>query len=209
MRSSYILAALFLSCTSASAATLSFDGDICAGGTSCSNGETVDQSYGDLTGVDVIYDAYVSTAAQENLSYWGTGYETLTGVVYGFSGGGGASITFEAMAGYEVSVGGFDLAPYANRVRTTQVTISELGGGVLYSTGPFVADTSDVTHFADVYTSTSGIVLTFGPDAYDIGVDNIEYSASLVETPAPVPLPASAVLLLGALGGLGAMRKRS
>ena len=49
-------AAISLFGASAQAAVLTFDGDICGGGTSCSDSERIDATYGDITDViDVQY----------------------------------------------------------------------------------------------------------------------------------------------------------
>ena len=102
--------------------TLDFSGDICNGGNACFNGSSIDQSYGDIAGqLDVVYDADRNTAALEDLLSWGTGYETLTGVAYGLSsaGGwnsaGGLSIELQAVAGYQVTLMSFDIAPYSQQ----------------------------------------------------------------------------------------------
>ena len=66
----------------------------------------------------------------------------------------------------------------------------------------------NVQTLSPAITSAGTIYLQWGTD-WDIGIDNITYSVAL-DTPdvAPIPLPATAFLLVGALGGLGLMRRR-
>lgn len=204
-----ILSAIALSTSAASAATLTFDGDICNGGNSCSNGQTLDQSYGDIAGqVDIVYDADRGTVAKEDILFWSTGYETLQNVGYSLSSGVGMAIDFVAAAGYSVTLGGFDIAPYVNRVRNTRLVIKEIGGGTLYDSGVFQVSTDGVTNYGVPYTSNTGLRLEFGPDSWDVGIDNIVYSTAKINQPPAVPLPAAGWMLLAGLGGLCAARKR-
>ena len=117
-------AALVIAPQAASAATttLDFSGNICGptGDAACSNYSQIGQSYGDGTGVDVSYRSYVTATgvtSEAFLKYWQSGYGDLTGNVWG--GGNGSAftseITFTALAGYELTILGFDAGCYQNR----------------------------------------------------------------------------------------------
>jgi len=200
-----VLAAIALSTSAATAATLTFDGDIC-GGAACNDSNLIDQSYGDIAGeVDVQYDADRGTVALENLKAWNVNYETLVDVAYSLNSGAGMAIDFVAAAGYSVSLGGFDIAPYANRVRDTRVVIKDLAGGTLFDSGVFTASTAGVTSYSFGYTSNVGLRIEFGPDSWDVGIDNIEYNTAQINA---VPLPAAGWMLIAGVGGLMAMRRR-
>jgi hypothetical protein len=224
MKPHFLLAATLALATPAAATTvtLDFDGDICTNLASgaCFNGASIDQDYGDIAGqVDVIYDADRGTAALQPLFYWSAGYEDLTGIAYGVNGGGGLSITLDAMAGYEISLQSFDIAPYLNRSRNTLVQVIDIeDGGVVFNQDYTPLSTSGATSltFSGLqFTSAFGLQINLGPDAWDVGIDNIVFSVTEIDdtpgTPDPsvIPLPASAVLLLGALGGLSVLRRRN
>ena len=190
---------------------LDFSGDICttAAGV-CANGSSISQDYGDIAGqLDVIYDANRNTATEQELRWWGTGYETLTGVAYGTLGGGGLSILFKPEAGYEVSVTSFDIAPYANRVRDTFVEVIDIATNTVLFTQSFnPLPTGMVTTLESLmWTSLAGIQINLGPDSWDIGIDNIHYSVKPADL-SEIPLPAAGWLLLSGLGMFGLVRRR-
>ncbi|KPP87117.1 MAG: putative extracellular protein [Rhodobacteraceae bacterium HLUCCA08] len=214
MRILFPLVASVMLASGAGAATmtLDFSGDICNGGGSCGSGSQIDQSYGDVAGqVDVIHDADRSLPGLQDLRHWGPGYETLDHVAYGLLNGGGLSILFDALAGYEVTVHGFDIAPYADRERDTLVQVIDMMDGtkLVYETYTPLS-TAGITSFSGTWTSAAGIQINLGPDAWDIGISNIEYSVAPTQVtgPAAVPLPAAGWMLIAGLGGLGLMRRR-
>lgn len=197
---------------SAATITLDFEGAICdSGGSLCSNGDDILQSYGDIAGqVDVVYDANRTTAATENLQFWSTGYETLTDVAYGVLGGGGLSVSLQAASGYGIMLSGFDFAPFFDRARNSLVrVIDRLDGTVAFSEDYAPVSTAGVTSLSfagPAFTSAAGFDIWLGPDAWDVGIDNIAFS---VDPLTPIPLPAAGWLLLGALGGMAGLRHRA
>lgn len=206
MRILGMVLALGLAAGAAQSATLTFDGNICSGA-SCSNGNSIDQTYGDIAGqIDVEYDANRSTAALDDLYFWTTGYETLTNVAYGTSGAGGLSIVINALAGFNVALSSFDIAPYINRSRNTLVQIIDLATNTLLVDDVYTPlSTAGVTSYNAGWASTVGLQINLGPDAWDVAIDNVVYSAT---TASPVPLPAALPLFLVALGGLGVASRR-
>jgi hypothetical protein len=195
----------------ASTVNLDFSGNICNGSGTCIDGSRIDQSYGDIAGqVDVVYDANRSTAVSDDMFYWSTGYEDLNDVAYGFFGGGGASIALESQTGYEITLNGFDIAPYANRDRNTQIEIFDLfDNSSIFSQTYTPLTTAGATSLSFGNTSSSGFLINFGPDAWDIGIDNISFDVKAVSTTTPIPLPAALPLLLAALGGMAMLRRRT
>lgn len=192
--------------------TLDFSGNICgASGTSaCGNGSTIGQNYGDVAGeLDVIYDADRDTAGTSNVFHWGGGYETLSNVAYGTNGRGGLSILFQPLTGFQVTLTGFDIAPYANRERNTLVQIIDTQTNALLVDETFAPlPTGEVTSFSGIWNSASGIQINLGPDAWDVGISNITGSVTRFEPPSAIPLPAAGWLMLAGLGGLAALRRR-
>lgn len=190
--------------------TLDFNGNIC-GGLACIAVSPIDQSYGDVAGaVDVTFDANLSTAAATSAYWWPAGYETLVNVAYGDAGGGGLGITFAAAAGKKVTINGFDIAPYFDRQRTSRVQVIDgATNTTLFDSGTFVVSIAGVTSYANPGDWTSSLIsILLGPDAYDVGIDNISYTLTDPNGVNPVPLPAAAWLLLGGLGALGAVARR-
>ena len=215
MRLVLALSAAMLAAPVAEAATtdftLDFSGDICtttAGGPmnqTCGNGSRISQDYGDIAGkLDVIHDANRTAAGLQDLFYWGTGYASLDNVAYGTNGGGGLSILFQPEAGHFVTVTGFQIAHYnTNRVANTTVEVIDMAGGSsLFRQAYNPLPKNEVFSFSGSWTSTSGIRINLGPDAWDVGISNITGSVSVI------PLPAAGWLLLSALAGLGLAARR-
>jgi hypothetical protein len=217
----------FAAPAAATTVTLDFAGDICDTPTSaCFNGVAISQSYGDIAGqVDVRYNADRSTPALSPLLYWSTGYETLTDVAYGSLGLGGISIALVAQTGFQITLMGFDIAPYVDNSEDTLVrVIDRKDVSFAFSQDFAPLSTEGVTSFSfsgPEFTSTTGFDIWLGPDAWNVGIDNIVFSVNPIDTnggptdpvdptdPAVVPLPATALLLLGALGGLTVLRRRA
>jgi hypothetical protein len=137
-------------------------------------------------------------------------------VAYGNLGGGGLGITFSAAPGKEVTINSFDIAPYFGRQRDSRVRIlDDAGASTLFDTGSFAVSTLGVTSSTNPGTWTSSLlILALGPDAWDVGIDNISYTVTDVTGGGggggvnPIPLPAAGWLLLGGLGALGGFARR-
>jgi hypothetical protein len=192
--------------SSASAAVLTFDGAICGGATSCSNGETIDQSYGDSALIDVMYDRNQSTAVLNNFLYWADAYSGLTNIGYADSGAIG-SIFLRPLLGSLVTLNSFNLGAWPNFDRPSQVTILDGLGTTLFSSGPITVLGATPSLFSGSYASLNGIEIRFGPDAFNVGIDNIDFTVA--NGPAAVPEPASWALMIAGFGLVGsAMRRR-
>jgi hypothetical protein len=197
---------------------LDFDPDLACVST-CLNGSSILQSYGDIPGqLDVIYDASRGTDGLQPMQYWGTGYESLQGVAYGLLNAGGLSITLSVFSGFDIALQGFDIAPYLNRSQNTSIEVIDIEDGAVVLQQAFnPLSTADVTNFAfsgSQFTSSFGFVINLGPDAWNVGIDNIAFSVTPTRTQPPpyqpvVPLPAAGWMLLAGLGGLAALRRRA
>lgn len=210
--------ALFLATTPASAliTTLSFEGSVCgvSGTQACGDGSQIGAQYGDSAEADVSYRTLLSNGAenQSYLKYWETGYGDLTGVVWG---GGNATsykaeIRIEAMPGFLVSLLDFDAGCYNNApsCQLLKYELRDLVGNLLASSSSLDTTPSGANSHADVVLNTSyysGFVLTWGPDAYNLGLDNIRFETR--GTSISVPEPASLALLGLGLAGLGVARR--
>jgi hypothetical protein len=206
---------LTLGAASASqATTLTFDGNICDGvGGVCTNYALINQSYGDTANVDVQYNRNVAGAVtgtpEARLSYWKDDYNNLQNVAWGTAGQ--TSMVLLKPTGGSVTLNGFDLGGYFRAVTTTQVTIVDGLGGILFSSGPITVGTGNVfRHFSFNLTSNNGIGIQWGPDAFNTGIDNVDFSF----TPnggGGVPEPATWAMMIAGFGltGMAIRRRRS
>ena len=189
------------------AATLDFDGSICNGGMDCSNGFSIDQSYGDMAGVDVIYDGNPNDTTLNNFLFWGSQYSDLENIAYFAD---GAQLTLDAADGYEVTLSSLDLGAWPNTDRNLGFSVMDLSSNsTVFDTGLVTVSGQVRSSFSPNLTSSEGLKITFFGDFFNGGVDNIVYSASKIGTVNPVPLPAGVLLLGTALAGLGLKKRRS
>jgi PEP-CTERM motif len=198
---------------------LDFNGNICGvGGNSvCGNGNDIGQSYGDSAIVDVGYrviDVNTNQTFYPALNYWSSGFGDLMNVVYagGNATGFKAEIKFAPAAGYEVALLSFDAGCFANATgcRALPYSIASVGGGVFSSgTVSTLSPLHGILAVNSVYYA-SGIVLQWGPDANNGGLDNIRFDVRRIAGPGAVPEPATWAMMLFGFGLVGStMRRRS
>ena len=200
------IAALTLSTCLASAVgatTLTFDGSICNGGNVCSNASAIDQSYGDIAGVDVQYDGDPNTAGNQNFAFWSDSYSGLTNIAYY---GGGATLTFLGVGG-GVSLTSLQLGAWPNTNRDLGFSVVDLASNTTVFNQPISTVLGSApSSFLMNLTSTTGFRITFLGDFFNGGVDNVVYDAYDPVSSA-VPLPAAGWLMLAGLGALAAGRR--
>ena len=192
-----------------STTVLDFSGDICgpAGDQACASSSQIGANYGDVTGLlDVGYRSYIvsSGATYESfLKYWPSGYSNLVGVAWGGANqtGYGSEITLTPGAGQAVRLNSFDFGDYQNSNTGSSVRIFDGGGNVLLWDGGSFDPGAVATGFAPAIGSSNGLVLRWGPDAWNVGIDNISVTV--------VPEPAGWILLLAGLGALVGLGRAS
>ncbi len=196
-------AALAFFALAAQANTLDFSGEICSAADdgsgpfqSCSNFSRINQAYGDSAGVDVSYQA--STGSTSSMYYWADSYSGMNDVAFGDTNN-APTILIVPTSGNTVTLAGFDLGSWPNVDRTSQVTVTDLAGGTtVLSTGNITIFGAAPTHFTLNASSSAGFSISFGPEGYNVGIDNIAFTASAV------PEPATVALLLAGLAAVGA-----
>jgi hypothetical protein len=204
-----LAAAATASPVSAAVTVLDFGGDACVD-VVCSSAAVIRQSYGDGPGVDVSYATYNYPAGSLNvaeLRYWGVGYGDLSGVVWGGNNGFDYSsrITLTALPGYEISLLSFDIATYLGASGHSPVTIESLGGdGILAAD---IATLSPAHNHVDVGSGyfADGIALNWGPDGYNVGLDNITFD---VRALGGIPEPEAWTMMILGLGAAGSLIRR-
>lgn len=199
-----LVAPLILAANLAQSAVLNFDGNICGSGTqACNNGSNISQSYGDTANLDVIWDANTATAGSQDFLFWSTGYSGQSNIAYNISGANG-EIFLKPNAGFQVTLNSFDIGSWLSATRTTQVSIFDgATNAQLFSSGPITFNSLQLFTFN--LLSANGLKINLGPDAFNTGIDNINFTVSQVNA---IPVPAAAWLFGSALFGFFGLRKR-
>ncbi len=217
LAASAALAAFTIPATAhASITTLDFAGSICgvAGDQNCGNGSRIGQNYGDSANVDVSYASYTiaDDLAEDHLKHWTSSYGDLTNVVWGGSNATNyyAAITFTPLAGYELRLLDFDTGCYVNRAscRTMTYSVLENGTSVLSGSGISTLYPGHASVALASGWSSDGYTLRWGPDSYDVGLDNIRFEWREISNNAGVPEPASWAMLIAGFGLVGAASRR-
>lgn len=173
------------------AAILTFDGNICEGMVACTNGAPISQTYGDTADVDVIYDSQAG-GLPTTMGFWASDYSDLTNVAFG-GGSSAAEIFLNPITNASVVLKGFALGAWPNSDRPSQWTILDGLGNLLMQSGPITILGAAATVVEVDLVSSSGFRIQFGPDAFNVGIDNVNFEST------PVPLPAAIWVMLPAL----------
>jgi PEP-CTERM motif len=213
-----IAAASLLACLSISnAATviLNFDrNNACGVNTPCSNYTSIAETYGTTAELSVNF-----VRSSLNLpAYWDRGYGNLQGVAFQNNANGTTSgpissdpliINFTAAAGYLITDFSFDYATYqfsdGGPFPPTFVSISTNAAGYngsVYVTSRLMPTALGTFAPGFVPNGTSGLTLAFGPDNWQMGIDNITIQVSAV------PEPGEWAMMLAGLGVVGAIARR-
>ena len=201
----------------AATTVLDFSGNICGvtGNLACNDGTQIGQNYGDSAALNVAYRSILTstnTTAEAFLKFWGSNYGDLVNVVWGGSDSVNyrSEITFTPAPGFEVALITLDAGCYFNRASCRQLNydIRVIGGAALaIGSMPTFFPLHGTLAVNSAYYA-SGIVLSWGPDSYDTGLDNITFDVRAIAAPG-IPEPASWALLIGGFTMVGgAMRTR-
>jgi hypothetical protein len=119
-----------------------------------------------------------------------------------------------------IADGDFSTVPLNSTVTLTDISFSSPGD--IWSVGGFTFTATSFTDIGNGGFTALGVIASAGYDATlgsmsftsqagktDANGNTLaEVTFSSTSVPAPVPLPAAGVMLVGALGGLGALRRR-
>jgi hypothetical protein len=174
------------------------------------NGATsqIEQSYGDNAEADISYRELVPlgtdpawgdiASGPSSLFHWTTGYGDLAGAAWSGTNGGRGEIRIEALdPTQDVTLNSFDLGGWIGDQAASWYVFdgawNELGSGT--GTAP---DINARLSVMPGVTSPDGIlILQWGDDAWDVGINNVNYTVGAVPIPAALPLFLSAVGLAG------------
>lgn len=166
------------------------------------NWQEISSNYGSITGLaNVSY--FDAQRGLNSFRYWSSNY---SGSAAAFAGNGDAGsrgqITLTPAAGYAITLNSFFLGSYANANRASSYYVDNLSTfGVDQSSGPITIGASGL-HVSPQLTSSQAIVIGFGPNAYNVGINHINFSVTAV------PEPETYAMLLAGLGVMGAFARR-
>ncbi|MRR51628.1 MAG: PEP-CTERM sorting domain-containing protein [Rhodocyclaceae bacterium] len=188
--------AIGMSATQANAYEIQYQDDYSA------NWANISASYGSVAGLlDVTYwDAERNT---NSFRYWSGSYSGRSVAFAGNTDGGSTGvITLTPVAGQSVSLASFFLGSYVNANRATSYYIDDLATtGIDIQSGPVVVGAAGLVITPGI-TSSAGIKIGFGPNAYNVGINNIAFNVT------PVPEPEMVSMMVLGLGLLGFAARR-
>jgi len=149
-----------------------------------------------------------SSIPDRRLSYW-TAYSNLTGLAYGIQQQ-AVEISLNPLDGSLITLNNVDFASYLGLARSSQFTVLDGLNNVLFSSGAYNLSTNTQSFPLIGLSSLNGLKLQFGPDAYNVGIDNIDFTLSHGDTPpSAVPLPAAAWLFGSGIMSLFGLRHKT
>jgi len=184
---------------------LDFSGPVCSASpdgsgafAACGKGGFINQAYGDSAGANVTYQA--SPGSPTSMYFWADSYSGLENVAYGDVGN-TPTILIVPTPGNTVTLSGFYIGSWPNVDRFSQVTVLDLAGGSpLVSAGSITILGAASTIFSINATSSAGFSIAFGPDGYNVGIDNVDFTTLAVPEPASMALPLAGLAVVGAAG---------
>jgi len=162
----------------------------------------IPQTYGDTADVDVSHRIIQKSNGQTvgvGLFDFKSGYGDLSHVVFGGYDAFNymSEIKLTAKKGHLLSLQSFDFATFGGRSSKVPISVFDLDGNLLKS-GSFGTNSPKHATLAMNTDFLSGVVIRWGPDSYNVGLDNIRYDTQLA-----APEPATWAMMLMGFGTLG------
>jgi hypothetical protein len=170
----------------------------------------------------------VPSAVSGSINFWGLGYGDLDGAAWAAPNSSRGEIRIEAIDPTDiVTVDGFDMGGWAADEMASWY-IFDLAWNLIDTGAGIAPNTGGRLSVAPGVGAAGGLIFQWGDDAWDVGVQNFAFTvgpptapptpvtfdqpnpapAPVVNSPAVVPLPAAAPLLLSGIALLGWLRSR-
>ena len=202
------LAVATLSTEPLQAATITFD-DVGI------SGFFLSQNCCDVPGLDLSFRGVNSVGngatAVPSLTFWRSGtsgysYGDLGDVAYVGPPGVAGEIRFDVQGSNTLTLNSIDFGSGQGIARSSQVNIFDLSYNLLFSSSFTVPASGRTSVLLGNFSDSSGLILQFGPDGYEVAIDNIRYD--LNPFVAGVPESASwGMMIIGFAIVGGAMRR--
>ena len=184
------------------------------------DGMYINRTYGDIPAeLDVSYiDRRIVLAVSDidrgisgqTLRYWDADYNDLRRVVWGGTSdaNSAARVALTPLNGRTIRLHSFDLGGWPNTTHGTTLNVYEIGSAAPLFTyigniGIFPGNLAN--HFSDTsfnsIVSSTGFLIDWEDSAFNVGLDNVDFTVSAI------PLPAAFWLFGTAFAGLGFLRR--
>ena len=164
------------------------------------NGSAISASFGSIAGIlDVSYSNPTDTSLLTQFKFWSDSY---SGSPAAYAGTGDVNsvgfITLTPLNGYQVTLNSFFIGSWPNSDRNTSYTIDNLStAGVDTSSGAITVNGTVGLLVSSGLSSNSGIKIGFGPTAYNVGINYINFTISAVPEPETYGMFLAGLSLLG------------
>lgn len=169
----------------------------------------------DAAGIDLSFRGVANigdgATTLPSLTFWRSGvagysYGDLGDVAYVGVGAAAGEVRFDVLGSNRLTLNSIDFGSAQNVARASQVNVFDLSFNLLFSSSFTVPASGRSTIQLGGLSSTAGLILQFGPDGYEVAIDNIAYDLSPVT--AGVPEPAGWSMLIAGFGLVGVMARR-
>lgn len=162
------------------------------------NAEAIASDYGSVAGV---IDVFIEASNGANLLFWAGDY---SGNAAAYAQNSVGVITLTPLAGATVTLDSFFLGGWPNTDRNIRYIVDDLAtAGIDVEVDPAFVSGTNGLGVTPGLSSAQGIRITFGPDGFNGGINNIVFSVSAV------PEPESWLMLLAGFGLIGGAARRS
>lgn len=172
--------------------------------TTCSSNSQISQSYGDVTGVVDVTFIDVNDSSR-SLNWWDSAYNDLIGVAWasGNDSHSHARIELKALDGKQVTLNSMDFGAWSYWNRLSNISVRNADTGTtLFSYAGNIGSGATIHNSFSPAASASRLWIDWYDSAYNVGIDNVNF------TVATVPEPETYALFLAGLGILGAVARR-